>query len=205
MTAPSITSSDTSTQRPVLYLVGCAAPPVHHIHRGIELAQDRGFDTCLILTPTAAGWLETEIPALEKLTGHPVRSTYKRPGAKDVLPSPDAFLVAPATLNTTTRWADGHQDNLALGLISEALGRRLFDVTAGENPKPIVAMPYLNAWQAAHPAFARAIETLRQAGVDYLVGDDGFNPHIPHTGQGRPEEFPWQTALAVLPADQRLA
>lgn len=204
MTAPLIRSSDTSTQRPVLYLVGCAAPPVHHISRGIELAQDRGFDTCLILTPTAANWLDTEIAALEKQTGHPVRSAYKRPGAKDVLPPPDASLVAPATLNTTTRWADGHQDNLALGLVSEALGRRLFDLTTGKPPTPIVAMPYLNAWQAAHPAFARAVEALHQAGVDYLLGDGGFNPHVPHTGQGRPEEFPWQAALAALPADRRL-
>lgn len=189
-----------STLRPVLYLIGCAAPPVHHIRGGIQLAQERGFDTCLILTPTAAAWLENQLPTLAKLTGHPVRSTYKQPGAEDVLPDPDAFLVAPATLNTTTKWADGHQDNLALGLIGEALGRRLYDAATGQIAQPIVAMPYLNAWQAAHPAFARAVEALRRAGVEFLLGDRGFSPHVPHTGQSRPDGFAWAYALDVLQA-----
>lgn len=199
MTVP---STDPSPQpprrRPVLYLIGCAAPPVRHIKDGIALAQDRGFDTCLILTPTAAEWLEQEIPALTAMTEHPVRSTYKQPGDSDVLPPADAFLVAPATLNTTAKWADGHQDNLALGLITEAVGRRIHDAGSGDTAKPIVAMPYLNAWQAAHPAFGRAVEALRQTGVEFLLGENGFVPHVPHTGQGRPHEFPWARAVDAL-------
>jgi len=195
-----MTIRSTSTRTPVLYLIGCAAPPVHHVRSGIARAQERGYDTCLILTPTAAAWLVSELPALATLTGHPVRSTYKQPGAEDALPDPDAFVVAPATLNTTTKWADGHQDNLALGLAAEALGRRVYDTAQGEAPQPIVAMPYLNAWQAAHPAFVRAVETLRQAGVEFLLGDGGFNPHVPHTGQSRPGEFPWAKALDALQA-----
>jgi hypothetical protein len=34
------------------------------------------------------------------MTGHPVRTSYKLPDEPDVLPPPDAILVAPATFNT---------------------------------------------------------------------------------------------------------
>jgi len=127
-----------------------------------------------------------------------VRSTYKQPNESDVLLSADAFLVAPMTLNTTTKWADAHQDNLALGLIAEAAGRRALDAAAGRPTQPIVALPYLNAWQAEHRAFGRSVEFLRQMGVHVLLGEDGFTPHIPHTGQGRPHNFPWEYAINAL-------
>jgi hypothetical protein len=188
----------TPTRRPVLYLVGCAAAPLEHIPDAITLAQDRGYDTCLILTPTAANWLEDDLPKLEQLTGYPVRSTYKKPGTADVLPSPDAFVIAPMTLATTTQWADGHQTTLALGLITEAAGRKIHDTAASLPTQPIVAMPYLNAWQAAHLAFEPAINRLRAMGVDLLLGDDGVTPHVPHTGQGKPHDFPWHLAIDAL-------
>jgi hypothetical protein len=41
----------------VLYLLGCAAPPVQYIDRAIRDAQAQGWDVCLGLTQTAAGWL----------------------------------------------------------------------------------------------------------------------------------------------------
>lgn len=67
-----------------LYLFASAAPPVFDVAGVIENARSRGWDVCLGLTPTAASWLEESLPALEALTGHPVRSTYKRPGEPDV-------------------------------------------------------------------------------------------------------------------------
>jgi hypothetical protein len=87
----------------VLYTVVCAAPPALHIRTLIDQAQARGWDVCVILTPTAARWLEGELGELEKTTGHPVRSAYKLPSEPDVLPAPDAILVAPATSNTISR------------------------------------------------------------------------------------------------------
>jgi hypothetical protein len=188
----------TADHQPVLYLIGCAAPPVHHIRSAITQARDRGYDICLILTPTAATWLDDDLAELTELTGHPVRSNYKKPGASDVLPDADAFLIAPMTLNTTTKWADGHQDNLALGLIAEAAGRRLHEAAQDPPVQSIVAMPYLNAWQASHPAFARGVAQLRAIGVRILLGEDAFTPHVPHTGQGRPHDFPWHQALDAL-------
>jgi SAM-dependent methyltransferase len=41
----------------------------------------RPWDTCLILTPPAAGWLADDLAALAALTGHPVRSAYKLPAS----------------------------------------------------------------------------------------------------------------------------
>jgi len=170
----------------VLYTVVCAAPPALHVRTLISQAQQRGWDTCLILTPTAARWLETDLPDLEKTTGRPPRSAYKLPGEADVLPPPDAILVAPTTSNTINKWAAGISDTLALGLITEAIGKRL----------PIAALPYLNKAQAAHPAFPRSVDVLNDAGVHVLLGDAGYEPHGP--GQSRPERFPWNLGLDAL-------
>ena len=62
---------------------------------------------------------------------HPVRSQYKNPGEPDLLPDPDAIIVAPATVNTINKWGAGICDTLALGILVEAIGKQL----------PVVAMP----------------------------------------------------------------
>ncbi|MFJ3728674.1 flavoprotein [Streptomyces sp. NPDC090045] len=179
-----------------LYVISCAAPPARFVTIGIRAAQDRGWDVALVLTPAAHRWSveeaggERELEELHELTGHPVRHTYKLPSQSDVLPPPDALLVAPVTLNTTTKWAAGHADTLALGLITEALGL----------PLPVVALPYINSAQAQHPALAPAVATLRKAGVRYLLDDGqddgGFTPHAPK--HGRVGAYPWGLALDVL-------
>lgn len=171
---------------PVLYVVGCASIPVLGIRTLIEQAQSRGWDPCLILTPTAGAWLDGELPDLAKLTGHPVRTHYKTPGEPDVLPAPDAVLVAPASSNTINKWAAGISDTLALGLITEGIGKGL----------PLVALPHLNTAQAAHPAFPRSVKTLRSAGVRILLGGaEGYEPH--ELGTPRPD-FPWHLGLDAL-------
>lgn len=171
----------------VLYLVACAAPPAQYIRVGITKAQQLGWDVCLVLTPSAHRWLEGEIDDLVTLTGHPVRHMYKLPAESDVLPSPDAILVAPATANTLNKWALGISDTLALGLITEGLGLQL----------PIVALPYLNAAQAAHPALPGSVQRLRESGVSVLLGEGGFVPHVPK--HGNVDAYPWDTAFAMLP------
>lgn len=174
------------TNPPVLYLVGCAAPPVLEITNPIEQAQARGWDVCLILTPTAAMWLEEHVDKLAKLTGHPVRSRYKLPGQPDVLPPPDAILVAPASCNTINKWAAGISDTLALGLITEGIGK----------PQPLVVLPHLNAAQATQSAFSRSVDQLRADGVRIILGEaDGHVPHV--IGSPRPP-FPWEVALDAV-------
>jgi phosphopantothenoylcysteine synthetase/decarboxylase len=144
-----------------LYLVCCAAPPALKSEGLVLRAQARGWDVCVICTPTAARWMQADLPGLANLTRHPVRSQYKLPDEPDVHPPADAILVAPATANTISKWALGISDTLALGLITEAIGLRL----------PLVALPSLSDAQAAHPAFSRNVELLRAAGVSILLGD----------------------------------
>ena len=127
------------------------------------------------------------LDALTELTGHPIRHQYKLPSQDDVLPAPDALLVAPLTSNTLNKWAAGISDTLALGLITEGIGLQL----------PIVALPHWNDAQHAHPAVARSVETLRTAGVTVLLGDGGFVPH--KSRHGDLAAYPWQAAVDALP------
>ncbi|MEU0743971.1 flavoprotein [Streptomyces sp. NPDC006134] len=174
-----------------LYLISCAAPPARRLEIPIRAAQKAGWDVCTILTPSAYRWAsedaEGEVEALESLTGHPVRHQYKLPSQDDVLPAPDALLVAPLTSNTVNKWAAGISDTLALGLITEGIGLGL----------PIVALPHWNNAQHAHPAVARSVEILRDAGVTVLLGDEGFVPHRPR--HGNLDAYPWQAAIDALP------
>ena len=170
--------------RGVLYVIVCAAPPALDVGRFLPSAQGRGWDTCLVATPRAARWLD--LAELEALTGHPVRSDYKLPHEPDVLPAADAMVLAPATFNTLNKWAAGISDTLALGLVCEAIGLGL----------PLVAVPYLNAAQARHPALPRSVATLRAAGVRVLFGPEVLTLH--HPGNGDSAAFPWRRLLDEL-------
>ncbi|WP_331748224.1 flavoprotein [Streptomyces sp. NBC_00648] len=182
------------TKTRTLYLIACAAPPARRLEIPIRAAQQAGWDVCVILTPSAYRWAvedskgEIEIEALEALTGHPVRHQYKLPSQDDVLPPPDALLVAPLTSNTLAKWATAVSDTLALGLITEGIGLGL----------PIVALPHWNSAQGGHPAIARHVDVLRDAGVTVLLGDGGFTPHRPRNGDL--DAYPWQAAIEALPA-----
>jgi len=125
---------------------------------------------------------------LAQLTGHPVRSDYKQPGDPDVLPEPNAIIVAPATCNTINKWANGISDTLALGLVTEAIGKKL----------PLVALPFTNKAQAAHPAFERSIRDLRSYGVTVLYGPEVYELHEPGTGSQHLDRFPWGKALEAV-------
>ncbi|MBE3011909.1 flavoprotein [Microbispora sp. NEAU-D428] len=170
----------------VLYVVACGAPPAREASKLILAAQRRGWEACLLATPAGRRFVDTE--ALERLTGHPVRSEYKNPGEPDVLPPPDAIIVAPATVNTISKWALAVCDTLALGVLVEAIGKRL----------PIVALPFTNRAHAAHPAFREHIDKLRSWGVEVLFGPDVYTLHEPGTGSRYLHLFPWERALDRL-------
>ncbi|HEY8047141.1 MAG TPA: flavoprotein, partial [Streptosporangiaceae bacterium] len=105
-----------------------------------------------------------------------------------VLPDPDAVIVAPATVNTINKWAAGICDTLALGILVEAIGKRL----------PIVAWPSTNQAHAAHPAFTENLGKLRSWGVSVLFGP-GIDGHgEPGTDGNGPDQFPWSATLDVL-------
>ncbi|MFI1829004.1 flavoprotein [Streptomyces sp. NPDC020412] len=169
-----------------LYLFGSAAPPVFQVSDVVRSAQARGWDVCLGLTPTAAEWLRDELPALEELTGHPVRSRYKRPGEPDVWPKADTILFAPVTANSLSSWALCLTGTFVIGVVAEGIGKGI----------PIVAMPCVNSAYAAHSRVDQSIHELRDMGVTMLYGDDGFIPNPP--GERRP--YPWDTALTAVHA-----
>jgi phosphopantothenoylcysteine synthetase/decarboxylase len=170
----------------VLYVIACAAPPARNVALLIEAAQRDGWDVCLLATPSAMKFIDST--ALKTQTGHPVRSTYKEPGSPDVLPPPDAIIVAPATVNTIDKWACGICDTLTLGLLVEAIGRKL----------PVVALPFTNYAHAAHPAFVENIEKLRSWGVRVLFGPDVYPLHAPGTGSQHLDSYPWHLTLEAL-------
>jgi phosphopantothenoylcysteine synthetase/decarboxylase len=169
----------------VLYAIACAAPPAQDIGRLVSLAHERGWDTCVLTTPSGRRF--ADIPALERVTGHPVRSEYKNPGEPDLLPDADAIILAPATVNTINKWAAGICDTLALGILVEAIGKKL----------PIVAVPSTNRAHAGHPALAENIAKLRSWGVTVLLGDLSALPEPGAEGDDlRP--FPWAEAAEAV-------
>ena len=172
--------------RRVLYVIACGAPPAREVRRLVDAAQRDEWDVCVLATPSAIRFLDT--PALEEQTGHPVRCDYKEPGEPDVLPSPDAIIVAPATVNTINKWAAGICDTLALGILVEGIGKKL----------PIVALPFTNYAHAAHPAFGENIRKLRSWGVRVLYGPDIYPLHAPGTGSRYLDIFPWHKTLEAL-------
>jgi phosphopantothenoylcysteine synthetase/decarboxylase len=172
----------------VLYVIACAAPPARDLGQLVRLAQGGGWDVCALTTPSGRRFVD--VVGLEQLTGHPVRSEYKNPGEPDVLPPPDAIIVAPATVNTINKWGAGICDTLALGLLVEAIGKRL----------PVVAVPFSNREHAAHPAFAENVGRLRSWGVTVLYGPDVYPGHDAGTGDSYLHLFPWARALEAVAA-----
>lgn len=138
----------------------------------------------MLATPSAVRFID--VGDLEGLTGHPVRSEYKDPAAPDVLPPADAIIVAPATVNTVNKWGAGICDTLALGILVEAIGKKL----------PTVVFPFTNRAHAAHPAFSENITRLRSWGVNVL--DAGPLRDDDASGDESGDELPWGKALEAL-------
>ncbi len=113
----------------------------------IVLAKAEGWNVCVIATPHATKFID--IPLLERLTGYPVRSEYKRPEEPDVLPRADAIVVYPATVNNLNKWTLCIADILAVSILCEYMGLHM----------PIVAVPYVRTDSGLdnHPAFAKSL------------------------------------------------
>ncbi|MFE9922762.1 flavoprotein [Streptomyces sp. NPDC005774] len=170
-----------SDKKPFLYVVVCASGIAGEVGTLITAARQRGWDVGVVATPQGLGLLDTE--AIEAQTGYPIRSAWRKPGEARPLPPADAIAVAPATFNTVNKWAAGISDTLALGILCEAYGMGV----------PIAVLPYLNAAQAAHPAYRQSLERLTGMGV--LIGS--HEPHRPKTVGGA-DRFRWTEALDLL-------
>ncbi|MGC3003863.1 flavoprotein [Streptomyces sp. G35A] len=168
-------------EKPFLYVVVCACGVAADVGRLITAAQQRDWDVGVVATPQGLAFLD--VAAVREQTGYPIRSAWRTPGEGRPLPPADAIAVAPASFNTINKWAGGISDTLALGILCEAYGMGV----------PTAVLPYLNAAQAAHPAYARSLETLR--GMNVMIGT--YDPHRPKAGGGA-DRFRWEEALDLL-------
>ncbi|GAA1953421.1 flavoprotein [Catenulispora subtropica] len=154
---------------PVLYLIACGAPPAAELLSHPEAVpglQADGWTVCVLCTPSGERFLDPA--AVSIATGYPVRVEQRQPGEPDVLPSPDAILVAPLTFNTVNKWALGISDTLALGILNESLGSGL----------PIAATVWAKEELQKHPAFDGHAQSLFEAGVRFIQPEDG-DPRFP--------------------------
>lgn len=177
-------SETASSPRGVLYTISCAASSATLVPNFVEQAQTAKWRVCVITTPQGTKFLN--IPLLERLTGYPVRSEYKRPEEPDVLPRADAIVVFPATFNTINKWALGIADTLALSILCEYTGLKM----------PMVTVPCFRTGGGldGHPAFFRSLQMLREYGVRVLYEPDTYPPK---------NQVPPEVILEVLDATIR--
>jgi phosphopantothenoylcysteine decarboxylase len=169
----------TNESRGPLHLVICAAPPCQSIVGLIDLLHADDWDVYAIATPTAASWLE--LPEVGAKIGRPVLHERRRPGEPSCLPKASTVAVIPATFNTINAWATGVNDNLALGILNEALGSEV----------AIYASVYAKPSLVSHPAFAGNLRLLRDAGVRFTdIG--ALRPHEPEA------PFRWELIVGLL-------
>ncbi len=154
------------SNRGVLYVITCASSSAPLIYTFVPVAQQAGWDVCVILTPQAHKFVDASV--LEQMTGHPVRSEYKHPDEPDVLPRADAIVVFPATFNTMNKWALGISDTLAVGLLSEYTGLHM----------PIVAVPCFMTGGGldTNHAFHRSVRLLKRQGVLVIYEPETYPP-----------------------------
>ncbi|MFC5823113.1 flavoprotein [Nonomuraea insulae] len=153
-----------------LYLVVCAAEAAVDAGRLVTLAQEEGWIVQVVATPSALDFIDAA--ALEKQTGRPVRSQYRKP-SEPKPPRADAIIVAPATYNTINKFAHGIADTYALGILAEAPGLGI----------PVVVLPFVNRALAGRTPYRRSVADLRADGVRFVLD---------------PDPDPWARALAEL-------
>lgn len=143
------------TPGPELFMIVSAGGPVVRTLDRIRAEQADGHNVRVIATPQAAQWLDQA--EIQRLTGYRFESAMLTPEHSTLSPLGNRVLATPVTLNTLTKWADGHSDNLAISLLCEALGSQT----------PIVAELSLSPQYRKHPAVPGAIERLTAAGVEF--------------------------------------
>lgn len=143
----------------VAYVVASAAPPVRQLAEPLALLRETGWSACVILTPTAATWVDVD--ALQADSGFPVRVHPRLPDEQDPLPPADAVLAAPMTFNTLNKVAAGISDTLAASLLNELLGVGL----------PMVFAPCVKHVLRQHPAYQSSVDRLNSCGVQLLDPD----------------------------------
>ncbi|SCL48690.1 flavoprotein [Micromonospora yangpuensis] len=168
-----------------LQIIVCGAGPAADVTTLINTAHEQSWTAVVTATPHAVSLID--VADVERLTGAPVRTDYRKsPGVRRSLPAADALIIAPATYNSINKIALGLADNYAMTSIAELIGGQV----------PTVIVPFVNTALAARLPFRRAVTSLRDEGVHILLGSaEGWEPHPPGSGNDRQSEFPWVTAF----------
>jgi phosphopantothenoylcysteine synthetase/decarboxylase len=171
-----------------LRIVVCAAGPAGDVADLIEVARGRSWTVEVTATSSARDFVD--IPAIERLTGSQVPSTYQiNEDGHRALRRVDAQIIAPATYNTVNKLALGIADTYVLSSVAELIGRRV----------PTVVVPFVNTALASRAPFSRAVAALRAEGVRVLfTPQDKWKPHAPGTGAEQRLKFPWRSAFQIV-------
>lgn len=104
----------------VLYLVISGAPAPEGLPSLVTLLQEAGWRVVVFSTPVGTRF--ADLDELERLTGGPVRWEYRMPGTGTRTPPADVVLACPLSVNSVNKFAHGHADNFAVGLLCEMVG-----------------------------------------------------------------------------------
>jgi anti-sigma regulatory factor (Ser/Thr protein kinase) len=102
----------------VLYLVISGAPAPEGLPSLVGLLQGAGWRVVAFSTPMGTRFADMD--ELERLTGEPVRWEYRMPGTGSRTPTADVVLACPLSFNSVNKFAHGHADNFAVGLLCES-------------------------------------------------------------------------------------
>ena len=172
-------SDEPANRGRVLYLVISGAPAPEGLPELVGLCQGAGWRVLVFSTPMGTRFVDPM--TLEQLTGDPVRTDYRLPSQGKAFPAADALLACPLTFNSVNKFAHGHADNFAIGLMCELVGYGV----------PVVVVPHCKPQLASHPAFRASVATLDGMGVRVL-----FDPDAPYE-----HRLPsWRDVVAALPA-----
>jgi Flavoprotein len=159
---PSFTQEDNG----VTFMIVSGAGPAVWTPERIQAELALGRRVNVIATPTAAGWLDPMV--IRELTGWDLRCQQRDPLTPTFQPPACRVLASPVTLNTLTKWAAGHCDNLAVSLLCEATGLGI----------ETRAEVHLSQAYAQHPATADALSRLSQMGVSLYRGRGGAHHEL---------------------------
>jgi phosphopantothenoylcysteine synthetase/decarboxylase len=164
--------------RRVLYLVISGVPAPEGLPALVAMLQAAGWRVVVFSTPMGTRF--ADLGELERLTGEPVQWEYRMPGTGSRTPPADVMLACPLSFNSVNKFAHGHADNFAVGLLCEMVGYGV----------PVVVVPHCKPQLASHPAFGTSLETLRGMGVHVV-----FDPAAPYEAR-----LPsWAEVTAALP------
>ncbi|KAK7437499.1 hypothetical protein VKT23_018571 [Stygiomarasmius scandens] len=168
-------------------IVICAAGPAKDAATLIALAKKELWDIQVVATENAIAMLpQADHQALRDATGQiSLRGTYATEGEQRR--RADAIIVAPATVNTVSHMALVLCSNYVTSMLNEAIGKSI----------PIIVLPSLKKDISDRPAFRAHIESLREEGVQILLGEEygGINPTNQSSKDGPLPPFPWYLAI----------